>query len=586
MKKFLNVVLLFTAIHTMSLFAQATVDLFDPFYEDLSIWEGAGLINDAPSIRPYPLQEIKRLLQIVIEKGDDEQRRKASEYQARFFQRVFHFGGKVELNFASRNSQKQFVISPLAKLNYSITKLLTISAYVSVNGLNKLDNKNLLPAYSYSQKDIADDDVNIGKIKILPMFNSAATFGTAEYYFTAGMGRTSYGPFHDSGIFISRDAFHAGQFILTVNKKKWAYNQVFLLLSATNDYRASVGPNKFLSSHSLDIRPLSWLSFSIIDTMIYGGRFEPMYLIPFSAFFLGQSIYDFPDNSLIGLSTTIKPVKGLRLAAAFYADDLGFNEIVKFKDAKWRMSGETGISYTMPYSHWFSFVDLTYTFVLPYAYTHHDHHDPSARNYQNYTHRGRILGNNLDPNSDRIQLRLKFRPLYGLDVNFSNTFIRHANTTESIDDITLLKDYVSKQYTTDGSSFNYAAVTEPDGKYQSQSKKRAFLYSTPFMRQQTIQYVNQLALDVSCHLPILKSGGSMLFKIGYVFEANINPGVRRNIYSPVDEMKGWNEKDIKDIPNGEHEIRKEAARQLDEWRRDAIGKQFNHYIRLSAEIAY
>ena len=72
MKKFLNVVLLFTAIHTMSLFAQAPVDLFDPFYEDLSIWEGAGLINDAPSIRPYPLQEIKRLLQIVIEKGDDE----------------------------------------------------------------------------------------------------------------------------------------------------------------------------------------------------------------------------------------------------------------------------------------------------------------------------------------------------------------------------------------------------------------------------------------------------------------------------------------------------------------------------------
>lgn len=150
----------------------------------------------------------------------------------------------------------------------------------------------------------------------------------------------------------------------------------------------------------------------------------------------------------------------------------------------------------------------------------------------------------------------------------------------------MLKDYLSKKYTTDGSSFNYSAVTEPEGKYDSQSKKRAFLYSTPFMKQQTIQYVNQLALDVGCHLPIIKSGGSMLFKIGYVFEANINPGVRRNIYSPVDEMKGWNEKDIKDIPNGEHEIRKEAARQLDEWRKDAIGKQFNHYIRLSAEVTY
>ena len=311
-----------------------------------------------------------------------------------------------------------------------------------------------------------------------------------------------------------------------------------------------------------------------------------MYLIPFSAFFLGQSVYNFPDNSLIGLSATVKPIKGLRFDTAFYADDLGFNEIVKFKSAKWRMSGECGVSYTMPYSHWFSFVDLNYTFVLPYTYTHHDHHDPAARNYQNYTHRGRNLGSNLDPNSDKIQLKLKFRPLYGLDINFSNTFIRHANITESIDDITMLKDYLSKKYTTDGSSFNYSAVTEPEGKYDSQSKKRAFLYSTPFMKQQTIQYVNQLALDVGCHLPIIKSGGSMLFKIGYVFEANINPGVRRNIYSPVDEMKGWNEKDIKDIPNGEHEIRKEAARQLDEWRKDAIGKQFNHYIRLSAEVTY
>ncbi|WP_253824076.1 hypothetical protein [Treponema sp. OMZ 906] len=167
MKKIICTLVLFTAIYTAHLFAQAPVDLFDPFYEDLSIWEGAGLINDAPSIRPYPLQEIERLLQIVIEKGDADQRRKASEYQARFFHRAFHFGGRVEFNFASRGSQKQFVISPFAKLNYSIMKLLTISAYVSFNGLNKLDNENLLPAYSYSQKDIADDDGNIGKTSCL-----------------------------------------------------------------------------------------------------------------------------------------------------------------------------------------------------------------------------------------------------------------------------------------------------------------------------------------------------------------------------------------------------------------------------------
>ena len=584
MKKILYAIVLLAAIHAPHIFAQAPVDLFDPFYEDLSIWEGCGLINDAPNIRPYPLQEIERILQIVMEKGDAGQQRKAAEYQARFFHRAFHFGGKTEFNFTSRGSQKQFFVTPFAKLNYSVMKLLSISANLGLSGLNKLDNETLLPAYSYSQKDIADDAGNIGKLKILPMFNTSATFGTPKYYLTAGLGRTSYGPFHDSGIFISRDTFHAGQFIFTINKEKWAYNHILLLLSATNDYKKNIVPNKFIASHSIDFRPFPWLSFSILDTMIYGGRFEPMYLIPFSAFFLGQSVYHFPDNSLIGLTATVKPVRGLRIASAFYADDLGFNEIVTFKDAKWRMSGECGISYTIPYSHWFSFIDLNYTFVLPYAYTHYEHHDPAAPNYQNYTHRGFNLGTSLDPNSDRIQLRLKFRPVYGLDVDFSNTFIRHANITESITEIEMLKDYLSKQYTTDGSTFNYSAITEQYGTYDSRAKRHAFLYTTPFMKQQTRQYVNQLALDVSYHLPIVKSGGYVLFKFGYVFETNINPDVRRNIYSPNARTKGWDSKSISDI--GEAEIKKEAARQLDEWRKEAIGKQFNHYIRLSAEVAY
>jgi len=74
MKKILCVGLLFAALY-MNIGAQAAVNVFDPFYEDLSIWEGSGLINDAPNIRPYPLQEIQRILQIVIDTGDAGQRR-------------------------------------------------------------------------------------------------------------------------------------------------------------------------------------------------------------------------------------------------------------------------------------------------------------------------------------------------------------------------------------------------------------------------------------------------------------------------------------------------------------------------------
>ena len=83
---------------------------------------------------------------------------------------------------------------------------------------------------------------------------------------------------------------------------------------------------------------------------------------------------------------------------------------------------------------------------------------------------------------------------------------------------------------------------------------------------------------------IVVVGGYMLFKLGYMFEVNINPGVRRDIYSPNERTKGWYDKSIADI--GEAKIREEAARQLAEWRKGAIGRQFNHYIRLSAEVAY
>lgn len=590
MKKLLCVALLLTTLHTVYIHAQAPVDLFDPFYEDLSIWEGSGLINDTPSIRPYPLQEIERILQIVIEKGDAGQRRKAAEYQARFFHRAFHFGGKAEFNFArqSKKNENQFFITPFAKMNYQITKMLTVSAYVSFSLFNKLDNPSLLPADTYSSKDIArDHGTAIGKWNTLPMFNSSITFGTPEYYLTAGLGRTSYGPFHDSGIFISRQAFHAGQFIFTVNKPKWGYNQVLLLLSATNNAGYDLEPNKFLASHSLDIRPLPWLTFSIIDSMVYGGRFEPIYLIPFSAFFLGQSIYSFPDNSLLGMSFTVKPIRGLRFDAALYVDDLGLTEIIKFKSALWRLAGEFGVSYTMPNTHWFSFVDLNYTLVMPYMYTHVDDDNYKKPNYQNYTHHGSPLGTNLEPNSDRIHLKLKFRPVYGFDINLSNTFIRHANTTESITDISMIKDYLARKYTTDGSVFNHPTITDRTSNGNTHWKNHAFLYSTPFMRQQTIQYINQLALDISCHLPIVKSGGYMLFKFGYVFEANINPGVRRNIYSPVDSMSGWDKKKIEKMTAAEIQaVKDKAAEQLADWRKKAIGKQFNHYIRLSAEFAY
>ena len=115
----------------LSAFSQAAVDIFDPIYEDIGIWERIGLINDAPSIRPYPLQEIKRILDIVIEKGTENQKKKAGQYKQRLFGKIFHFGGMTEFGIRSPNGNKNFALAPLMEINLSLNEILTASAHVN-----------------------------------------------------------------------------------------------------------------------------------------------------------------------------------------------------------------------------------------------------------------------------------------------------------------------------------------------------------------------------------------------------------------------------------------------------------------------
>ncbi|UTC63412.1 hypothetical protein E4O05_05900 [Treponema sp. OMZ 787] len=567
-------------IFGLSIFSQAAVDIFDPLYEDIQIWENMGLLNDNSYLKPYPLQEIKRILNHIIEKGDGGQRKIAQNHYNRLFGRIFHFGAGVDLDAKFPQKITEFVLQPFLDINYELSKYLTVSGTLSPLLTNQYPEYTVAHTqFNYSKYDAPTDDVSIGKIKALWNFNTGAAIGTPEYYLTAGIARTSFGPFYDSNIIIGRQAVHQGQFNFVMNKNNWTYSQSFLTLTAKNDFGTGYKtPNKFLTLHSLSVRPLPWLSIGFIETIIYGGRLEPIYFLPFSIHFVSQGLYGFPDNSLLGLMFTAKPISGLRIDGVIYADDIGFNEIVKFKkDAKWRMAGQFGISYTVPKSHWFTMIDLNYTFVTPYCYTHFHDGIPGKPNYENYTHDGRPLGSNLQPNSDRITIKTKFKPLECFDINLSNTFIRHANVTESIKDPILLKDYLTtEKYPTDGSVHNHSAITSGSG-YDTKGWPHAFLYSTPFLTQQTIQYINQLGLEGVVNLPILKSGGLIQVKLGYTFEANINPGVNRHIYK---KSTGINDS------SSAEDILNEANKQLKAWREQAVGKEFNHYFKVGVKISY
>lgn len=578
-----------------SLRAQVAVDIFDPFYEDVDIWEGMGLINDAPLLKPYPLQEVKRILEVVLEKADDKVSRRATEHYNRIFGKAYHLGGGGELAFNLPVMGKELNLYPTAEINYCLAPILSISASVSGVVTNKLTRNSVQPLFSTSKLDMAADNVKVGSFYVLPCFNSGVAIGSHEYYFSAGIARTHFGNFFDDSLFVSKNSLHQGQFNFVINKRYWSYTHSFLTLTATDDFAGNSSANKFLQLHSLEVRPLSWISVGMVDSIIYGNRFEPIYFLPFSAFFVSQGLYDFPDNSLIGLFFSIKPYSGLKFDMALNADDLGFNEIVKFKkDAKWRIAGQFGFSYTMPRSHWFTSIKLDYTFVTPYTYTHVSSHRSDVPNYKNYTHAGLPLATSLWPNSDRISFKLKLRPKHGITVDLFNTFVRHANIAESIEDVMLLKDYFAKQYNTDGSILSHPTITESDGKDETKNKAHAFLYSNPFMKQQTIQYINQIGFLLSFNLPILRSGGRMFFSVGYTFEVDINDGVRTPIYSVQEGFRGWNDKTLEQIASEKgispedvsYEILKEKERQLSKWRAGAIGRVFNNYIRLSLKVVY
>ena len=162
----------------LCIFSQAAVDIFDPLYEDIKIWEKIGLLNDTPQLRPYPLQEIERILNIVIETGTEKQIKKAQEYKKRLFGSVFHYGGEFELGITIPKTQRDISIAPLLDMNLSLHRLLTASAHANFSLLNKLPKEEGLPAFQFSKKDIMKDSTSVGSFYLLPMFNSGIAVGT------------------------------------------------------------------------------------------------------------------------------------------------------------------------------------------------------------------------------------------------------------------------------------------------------------------------------------------------------------------------------------------------------------------------
>lgn len=499
---FFALISLFSAV----LSAQVAADLSGELYDDLEFWLERGYISNLPPVRPYPAQLLVPLLHEAARNGTDEDRARAERYLDRLeggF--TLHRAGSVEIRTGSKGFFSEtgggFTADGFIAPSVSGSLRLDVFATDQADG-------QLIPAYSRERLDYNRDwaDIELGGTTLLikQSLTSVIAFGTETAWFQAGITRSSYGPFFDSGGIVSASAPHAGHFSFTWRAPSFTYNALLLQMAATTDRGTGKFPDKYFYLHGITFRPASWLELGAFESAIWGGRFDPIYLLPLKELYYAQSMTGFSDNSLFGLTLDLTPVRNTRFSLTLNTDDLHFNDMARFKfDTKYKLSLQYGGSWSPDY-RWLKRFSASHLLVMPYMYTHIDTEAAGDPNYQNYTHLGRNLGSTLQPNSDRIALGWTARPFPFLELSADGAYIRHGNASEGWD----IPDG-------DGSIW--------DPGYDSAGSP-TFQGHTRFLDQPVLERTLQLGLSGSSRLPI-PGRLAVTARAGYTFERIENVGL-------------------------------------------------------------
>ena len=568
------------------LFAQVSTDPAHSFYSYVEKWELMGIINEQPPLRPYPIQLIESILNTVIESENELESETAAGLYEQIFERPYHLAaeGKGGLKHSAEDNLKEIKGLASVEGDYKFPKYAGAGYKIGILGSMGTQNA-LLPVYTL-QPNYMRDPSSIGPIEMYLEMDANFAAGTDKLYFQAGVNHNSFGPFYEDNSVLSPGAKHTANFGFVYNPGKFSYSQGLLGLTASNNSE-DLYSEKFLSIHSLNGQLLEWLTASFYEVTVYGGRFEPAYLIPVP-YMVTQGLSGFDDNILMGLSFTVKPVKNFAWVNDFFIDDLGVNDLIKLNfDTKIRGTFQTAVKYQPPVNG-FGIVKLGYTLVTPYMYTHKQNvisnvdgtyftGSQAVINYQQYTTAGYPLGSGLEPNSDRISFSVSYKPVSSLNLTLKGAYIRHSNVNENLP-VEEALGYLNSPdgyFNTDGSINNhqhYFAEGNPETPEYLPSAWDHFL----FMCQDTKMTTLQASLDVQYTLPKTKIGTFSL-ELGYLFEYIKNAGVDNPIFNGHGYYKDG--KYVAPCTNADVDTA------LSAWRKNLTDKT-NHYITLSAKCVW
>lgn len=165
--------------------------------------------------------------------------------------------------------------------------------------------------------------------------------------------------------------------------------------------------NKYIGAHRLEVAPVDWFSASITDMIVYSGRgLDFAYLNPLGFYVstgLGTPQKSRDDNSLLAIDAAVRPWIGAMLYGSLLIDDLSFSRL---DDTSWTGNSNKNawqIGASQIFSVGGSPLLLTgeYIRVNPFVYSH--------RGMANsWTHLGAPIGYDIQPNSDRWALQVKY----------------------------------------------------------------------------------------------------------------------------------------------------------------------------------
>ncbi len=522
--------------------------LSDEIYQYLSMWEDRGYLSrPLPYLRPYPLQLLQAALEEVAQRAPAPHAARAEEFLRQIGgEPQIHLRGEHLSEFSNDGDYFGATGAGVESSGYLLDNL-SIAGRIGLYVIDEPEvSDDVYPAAQRGRYDYMRDDSRMGALGreylMTPSVQGMAAVGSETTYFQAGLTRSTYGPFYDSGPIISQNAPHAGHFSFTHRSERFTYQHLLLAVTATMDdgfarnrtvdggSSQGVRPNKFIALHGLTFHLLDWLDISLHESITYGQRFEPMYLIPTSMLMYNQIITGEKDSAFIGLSANARLPHDLAASSTLYVGDLGFGDLARGNlDTRYKWGWQSGTRWT-PMRGMLERISADYTMVLPYTYTHRrkpqgddvlydvDYDDTTvpAVNYQNYTHSGQSLVD-LDPNSDRVRVQTRLRPHEFVTVNLHTAFLRHANATP--------EDAYEEEGghdvgTSDGSVFDAGYRSEAGNLYDEWR----------FLTQDVIERLLQLGFDAEVTLPVRVEWftstrghpGALTFDFGYTFEYGWN----------------------------------------------------------------